>query len=117
LCGGGWYTHKKRKLGDMMTVVIRQLDISTPSIYSLRFDEEGVDYYVLIEILSDHVNALIRQVLAFDKEMGVLIDRTLDDDVLDLVKRRISGFMSGRSVMTWNDVLVQKIFDSVLFVE
>mgnify|MGYP001236594862 CR=1 FL=1 len=101
----------------MMTVVIRQLDISTPSIYSLRFDEEGVDYYVLIEILSDHVNALIRQVLAFDKEMGVLIDRTLDDDVLDLVKRRISGFMSGRSVMTWNDVLVQKIFDSVLFVE
>lgn len=93
---------------------IRQLNIGTPHVYSLRFEEKGLQYYVLVEILQDQVTTLIRQVLVLDSETLTLIDVTLDRDELKIVKNRIKGFVTGRSVITWHDVIADKIFDSVI---
>ena len=93
---------------------IRRLDIGTPHIYSLRFEEKGLQYYVLVEILQDQVTTLIRQVIILDSETLTLIDVTTDTDELKIVKNRIKGFTTGKHVITWHDVIADKIFDSII---
>lgn len=102
---------KVDRLGD---VEIKVLDVATPQIYSLHFKEDGEHFYVLLEIIGGG-NVLLRQILVLHSGELILLDRTLDDDTIRHVRERIAGFSAGRQVKTWKDVLVDAVFDDVLF--
>jgi len=90
---------------------VKRLDVSTPNIYSLGFDDENdLQYYVLIEELPGGQYLLIRQILVLDASTLTLMDLTVDSDVIELVKKRISGFRGGRSVISWNEVMIDPVF-------
>ena len=87
-------------------VRIREVDVSTPHIYSLQWmDEYARKWEVLIERVG--WNYLIRQVLVLDREDYKLYDVTLRPECIKTVRERVKGFTTGSSVLSWNDFMVE----------
>jgi len=83
---------------------IREVDVSSPTIYSLNWRDKWGKWEVLLEAYG--LKYLVRQIYLLRASEKKLYDLTLNIKAIDRVRERVKGFCSPRAIIGWHDVMI-----------
>lgn len=86
------------------SIDIREVDVSSPIIYSLNWRDKWGKWEVLLEAYG--LKYLVRQIYLLRASEKKLYDLTLNIKAIDIVRESVKGFCSPTAVIGWHDVMI-----------
>ena len=94
-----------KEIRDGLVRNIKRVDVYTPKMYSVVVRDRGETYFTVVQEISQS-EYLIRQILRLNGESRQLEDRTFDKDIIERVRRLMSGFIYPSLVKSWHDLRI-----------